>query len=248
MAMNDFVPPPMYAAGQMAAQHQAHLQWMQQQAIQQKWAAEQQRLADERAWLASTKNVGLVIALGLYAMALLRVAMFPLMWGSGGLVNVLVHAPLLAATVGGALMAIGWWLVLASRPRGGRRAIGVIGMLASVALALTGLAGLTAADMFAALTSHSLMWLEVGVTGLVLIGSSLWRAGDTAVTAIIAWVGFALMLLVAIANGDGGGGAALSYCVVPAATWALAGTAILGIRAARPELAGGMPSAILVQR
>ncbi len=246
--MNDFVPPPVFAPGPMAAQHQAHLQWMQQQALQQQYAAEQQRLADERAWYASTKNVGLVIALGLYAMAVLRLAMFPLMWGSGGLVNVLVHAPLVAATVGGVLMAAGWWIVLATQPRGGRRVIAVIGMLASVGLAVTGIAGLTSADMFAALTSRSLMWLEVGVTALVLIGSSLWRDGDTAVTAVIAWVGFALMLLVAIANGDGGGGAALSYGLVPAATWALAATAILGIRAARPELAGGMPSAILVQR
>ena len=246
--MNDFLPSPMFGPGQMAAQHQAQLQWMQQQAVQQKWAAEQQRLADERAWLASTKNVGLVIALGLYAMAFLRVVMFPLMWGGGGLADTLLHAPLLAAGLGGALTAVGWWIVLASQPRGGRRFVAFAGMLGGVGLAALGIGGLVSANMFAAVTSHSLMWTEVGVTALVLIGSSLWRDGTMPVTGIIAWVGFALMLLVAVANGDTGGGAAISYCVVPAATWALAGTAILGVRADRPELAGGMPSAILVPR
>jgi len=240
------LPPSPLTQEQQYQQAQAQWQWMQQQQYQQVWWAQQQRLEAQRAWLASSQPVGTLLAIGMFALAAFHFVMMPALWGgSSFMFELVIRAPMVGAGLGGTLMAIGWFHVLLRRPRGAQQVVAVAGLLAGAGLAASGGLGLMSHDLFAALTSRSMAWLELGVTALALVGATMWRPGPAPQSAIIGWFGFACMVLFAVLSTTFAGGL---LGIVTIGTWCVAGTATLGMRALRPELVPSVPTAILVQR
>ncbi len=132
-----------------------------------------QRNAAQRAWLASTRRVGRLVGAGLFVLSALRLVMM-VPWLSSGVATFIVRSPFIGETIGGGLIALGWFVILGKQPRRDQRVLGIVGMLASVALALSGAKSIAAEDLFAAFTAQTTVWLEIAVTATALVGASMW--------------------------------------------------------------------------
>jgi hypothetical protein len=193
--------------------------------------------------------VGPLVAIGFILVAAFRLLFAFCVVMPDSTLSLAARLPGLGAIVGGILIAMGWGRAIAN-PRADLRAIGVLGTIGGVGIAMFGFLSLISSWLLFQWHTGFLAWswVELAVGAMTLAGAKLWHLNRPTSP----WIYAAAITLGAHAIGtfsDADSDSETRFLIVagaiPAAAWALTAIAALAMRAVQPI---GPPTAVVVQR
>ena len=186
-----------------------------------------------------------MVAIGFFLVAVSRLAFGYFVLYPQEMFSIVDRLPGIVAIAGGVVIAIGWGRALGF-PRGDLRAIGILGLIAGIAITMMASLSLLTTWFLYKWDFGLNLWtaLEVSTCVLTLAGAFLWQRKKSTwlVLAGIAVVAHAASSFTFVGLDDDN--VFLVFGVFPAVAWGLTGVAALAMRPGRAHV----PSAVVVER